>query len=96
MHRGFLFLDILNERDHLEDLGVYGNCAEDSGFWICHTVSTGSRRHFGRCSTFVGVEYLSKRRRLYQSTWRKKKQKTGIFNLNVNSCFGGESNLKPP
>ena len=51
---GFI-LDILNERDHLEDLGVDGNCAEGSGFWVCHTVSTGSRRRFGRCSTFVRV-----------------------------------------
>ena len=25
---GFV-LDILNERDHLEDLGIDGNCAED-------------------------------------------------------------------
>ena len=26
-------LDILNERDHLEDLGIAENFAEDSGFW---------------------------------------------------------------
>jgi len=34
---GFV-LDILNERDHLEDLGIDGNCAGDSGFGVYHTV----------------------------------------------------------
>jgi hypothetical protein len=34
---GFV-LDILNERDHLEDLDINGNCAGDSGFGVYHTV----------------------------------------------------------
>jgi sugar lactone lactonase YvrE len=71
---GFV-LDILNERGHLEDLGIDGNCAEDSGFWVCHTVSTGSRRRFEGCNTFFRVDHLSKSRRIFTSRHGVKKRK---------------------
>jgi hypothetical protein len=35
--------DILNERNHLEDVDIDEKCDEDSGFLVCHTVSTCSR-----------------------------------------------------
>jgi hypothetical protein len=61
------------------------------------TLSTGSHRRFEICSTFVMVEHLSKRWQLLTSGHGvKKKQKTGIFNLNVNLCFDQELNLEPP